>query len=177
MIISILVYVLLAVAVVVSTIAGIWLLIEAFRVHVLWGLALIFFPILGIVFVIMHWDTARKPFLLNLLSLLIFLAAFLPALFRNIPAAASDSPAAPAAESLSPAKIIADVKQAATDRKARAEIAARGFLGKSLADVELEFGPPQGKLTADGVTEYRYTSRGLILISTNGLTVTDEIRQ
>ncbi len=56
------------VGVVIGSIAGIWLLIEAFRVSILWGLASIFIPLVPIIFVILHWDRARKPFLWSLLG-------------------------------------------------------------------------------------------------------------
>ncbi len=56
------------VGVVIGSIAGIWLLIEAFRVSILWGLGSIFIPLVPIIFVILHWDRARKPFLWSLLG-------------------------------------------------------------------------------------------------------------
>lgn len=51
---------------VVVLVGGIWFLIEAFREHVLWGLGCIFFGIVGLIFLILHFDRAAKPFFLQL---------------------------------------------------------------------------------------------------------------
>ena len=52
----------------VAAVFGIMLLVEAFKVHVLWGLGSIFVPFVSLIFVIMHWQVAKKPFLWNLLG-------------------------------------------------------------------------------------------------------------
>ena len=44
----------------------IWFLIEAFSEDFLWGLGCLFIPILQWVFLIGHWDRAKKGFLLQL---------------------------------------------------------------------------------------------------------------
>ena len=44
-------------------IGSIWLLITAFQVSVGWGLVCLFIPFASIVFVIMYWEDAKKPFL------------------------------------------------------------------------------------------------------------------
>jgi len=50
-----------------SLIAGvgtIWILIQAFRESILWGLGCLIVPLVELVFVIMFWSKAKKPFLL-----------------------------------------------------------------------------------------------------------------
>ena len=48
--------------------ANIWLLVVAFQRSVLWGLAVFFIPFAVIVFAIMYWQDAKKPFLIMLVS-------------------------------------------------------------------------------------------------------------
>lgn len=76
------------VGILIGCIAGIWLLIEAFRVSILWGLASLFIPVVPLVFVILHWDRARKPFLWSLLgAVLIIVPSFFQA--RDVARAAA----------------------------------------------------------------------------------------
>ena len=60
---------------------GIILLIRAFQTHILWGLGSLFVPFVSLIFVIMNWDVAKKPFLMGLISIPFYLAglAMLPA--------------------------------------------------------------------------------------------------
>ncbi len=53
-----------------SVIASIWLLIEAFGQGILWGLGIIFLPFVAFIFLIVHWDNAKRPFFLQLMSAL-----------------------------------------------------------------------------------------------------------
>jgi hypothetical protein len=57
---------------VIMIIGGIWLLIEAFRESILWGLGCLFIPILGLIFAITHWDKAGKPFLVQVVGTVLF---------------------------------------------------------------------------------------------------------
>ncbi|QMV73576.1 hypothetical protein HS961_12480 [Comamonas piscis] len=43
-----------------------WLLLEAFTTGIWWGLATLFFAPAGLLYVINHWDRAKKPFLVQL---------------------------------------------------------------------------------------------------------------
>jgi hypothetical protein len=45
------------------TVMGIWLLVKAFQKSVLWGLGYLFVPFVNLVFVILHWEDTKKPFL------------------------------------------------------------------------------------------------------------------
>lgn len=56
-----------------------WLIVEGFKQHVMWGLGIFFIPLVSIVFTIMHWQKARKPFLIYLVSsILIVVVLFEP---------------------------------------------------------------------------------------------------
>ena len=58
---------------VIMLIGGLWILIEAFKESVLWGLGCLFFsPLVSLIFVILHWDKAGKPFLLQIVGLVLF---------------------------------------------------------------------------------------------------------
>ena len=60
----------------ISILSGIGLLIAAFRVSALWFLLCLFISPVALVFVILHWDVARNPFLLQLVGVgLIFAGA------------------------------------------------------------------------------------------------------
>ena len=57
---------LFAVGLIVAIIGGIWFLIVAFQESVLWGLGCLLFSPVSLIFLIMHWDEAGKPFLVQL---------------------------------------------------------------------------------------------------------------
>jgi uncharacterized membrane protein len=46
---------------------GIILLIKAFQQSILWGLGYILVPFVSLIFVIMHWEETKSPFLKGLL--------------------------------------------------------------------------------------------------------------
>ena len=50
----------------VLVIAWIWLLVQAFMEHFLWGLAVLFIPMAYIVFAALNWSKSSRPFLLGL---------------------------------------------------------------------------------------------------------------
>lgn len=64
---------LVAIGGIVMLVGGIWILVKAFQESILWGLASLFIPIVGLVFVITHWQDAGKPFLIYLAGLAIYL--------------------------------------------------------------------------------------------------------
>ena len=57
-------------------IGGIWFLITAFRQSIWWGLGCFFIPIIQIFFLIIHWRSARQPFLLQLGAFVMLLIGF-----------------------------------------------------------------------------------------------------
>lgn len=60
-------FVIVAIALVV--IGHLWWVIAAFRVSVLWGLLVLFVPIMPLMFLLVHWEDAKKPFFCVLLAL------------------------------------------------------------------------------------------------------------
>ena len=54
---------------VIALVYGIMLLVKAFQTSVLWGLGYIFVPFVSLVFVVVHWDVAKGPFLRLLISI------------------------------------------------------------------------------------------------------------
>lgn len=49
----------------IAFVGGIWLLIEGFKESVLWGVGMLLFGFVGLIFAVTHWEQAKKPFLLN----------------------------------------------------------------------------------------------------------------
>jgi len=73
-----LVIALAAVGVIISLVGGVWLVILAFRQSLLWGLATVFIPFAALVFAVMFWDEAKRPFFISIAgSAVATLAAFL----------------------------------------------------------------------------------------------------
>ena len=53
-------------------------LIVAFKKSALWGLGCLFVPFVGLAFLIMNWDDAKKAFLIQIIgAVIMMLAAFL----------------------------------------------------------------------------------------------------
>ena len=68
----------LCIGALIAIIYGLQLLIMAFRESILWGLGSIFVPFVSLLFVVMHWDEAKSPFLKAFIALPFYLvAAFL----------------------------------------------------------------------------------------------------
>jgi hypothetical protein len=59
----------LIIGVIISIVFGLQLLFVAFRTSVIWGLGYLFVPFVSLIFVIVHWDDAKKPFLRGLLAI------------------------------------------------------------------------------------------------------------
>jgi hypothetical protein len=56
-------------------VGAIWLLIEAFKQSILWGLGSLFLPFVSIIFTVVHWQVARRPFFLWLKGFAVILIA------------------------------------------------------------------------------------------------------
>ena len=54
---------------------GIWFLIVTFQESVGWGLGCLFVPFVSLIFLILHWDVAKKPFLVSLLGTVTYIMA------------------------------------------------------------------------------------------------------
>lgn len=62
-------YGLIIIGAVIGLICGIQLLVLAFRTSILWGLGCLFVPFVALIFVVVHWDEAKTPFLRGLLAI------------------------------------------------------------------------------------------------------------
>jgi hypothetical protein len=58
-------YALLIVGMILGVVGGIWLLVVAFKESVWWGLGSLLLPFVSLIFVIMHWQVSKKPFLIS----------------------------------------------------------------------------------------------------------------
>lgn len=55
-------------------VGNLWLIVLAFKESVLWGLGTLFLPLVGLVFAITRWQTAKLPFLIALGGLVLCIA-------------------------------------------------------------------------------------------------------
>lgn len=60
---------------IIFVIGGIGFLIATFRTSLLWGLGCLFISPLQIIYLFVHWDSAKKPFLIQLTGGLVMLAS------------------------------------------------------------------------------------------------------
>ncbi|MFK3651381.1 hypothetical protein ACI2IY_23540 [Lysobacter enzymogenes] len=63
---SVLAIILLIAGALISLGAGLWLLVLAFQEGIWWGLGSLLLSPVMLVFVILHWSVAKRPFLINL---------------------------------------------------------------------------------------------------------------
>lgn len=55
---------------------NVWLLVRGFMESIAWGLGMLLLPFIGLVFLIVHWDKAKHPFLVTLSGLAICFVSF-----------------------------------------------------------------------------------------------------
>lgn len=68
--------VLLLVGYIAAVLGGLWLLVLIFQNSVVWGICSLVIPFVSLIFVFTNWDDAKKPFLMQVVGLvLIFLGA------------------------------------------------------------------------------------------------------
>ena len=58
-----------AVGFVVFLVGGFWFLIATFRVGILWGLSCLLLPFMPLIFLFVHWKSASRPFIIQLLGI------------------------------------------------------------------------------------------------------------
>ncbi len=56
-------------------VGAIWFLVECFRTSILWGLLCLLISPVQIIFLIVHWRVAKKPFGIQLLGVFLLIAA------------------------------------------------------------------------------------------------------
>ncbi len=69
--------ILIGVGGIIALVGSIMFLIVAFKESILWGLGCIFVPFVSLVFLIMHWSVAKKPFLVSLCALPFYIIGIL----------------------------------------------------------------------------------------------------
>ncbi len=183
MFMTIIALILLGAAFILSMVASIWFIVSAFRAHVLWGVAVLLFPIAGFAFLVTHWEDVRLPFLMNLLALGLFVAALfaLPSASGKETSSTEGTTVQHSAtseeDSFFPFNKLKNLMgKESLKATVKATDGQRGYTGRTLKDVKEELGDPQGVIAkTDGDTRYYYPN--LELISTNGLTVTGEIHR
>ena len=63
----------IVIGVIIGLFFGIQILILAFKESPIWGLGFIFVPFVSLIFVIMHWDKTKSPFLRGLIAIPFYL--------------------------------------------------------------------------------------------------------
>ncbi|HEX4494811.1 MAG TPA: hypothetical protein VIE43_04000 [Thermoanaerobaculia bacterium] len=58
------------IGIILGLIGGLWLLVTAFRVSILWGVVCLI-PFGALLFAVTHWEDAKEPFLTSLVGTLI----------------------------------------------------------------------------------------------------------
>ena len=70
--------ILFAVGGIIFLIGGLWFLLVTFQESILWGLGCLFVPLVSLFFLVIHWEDAKKPFLVQLAGCVpMFLGGFL----------------------------------------------------------------------------------------------------
>jgi hypothetical protein len=62
---------LIVVGALIYVVGAIWLLVAIFRESILWGLGSLLVPLAALIFVILHWDAAKRPLVVGLIGLAI----------------------------------------------------------------------------------------------------------
>ncbi|MDF7800623.1 hypothetical protein P4C99_14190 [Pontiellaceae bacterium B1224] len=52
----------------ISTVGSIWYIVACFQESIWWGLGALFVPLVELIFLFVHWERAKKPFLISLLG-------------------------------------------------------------------------------------------------------------
>jgi hypothetical protein len=67
-------------------VGGVWLLVVQFQTSIGWGIGSLVLPIVGLVFVFMHREVSKKPFLWQVAGIVLMALAFLnqPAMMAKL---------------------------------------------------------------------------------------------
>ncbi len=66
--------VLLIIGVIGMLVGGIGMLMAGFRESALWGIGMLVVPFVSLIFVLTHWEDAKKPFIIQVVGWLLFAA-------------------------------------------------------------------------------------------------------
>ena len=65
--------ILVLIGLIVSLVGFIWVVVVAFKTSVLWGIGSLIIPFVALIFAIMHWNIAKKPFFIWLGGLVLMI--------------------------------------------------------------------------------------------------------
>jgi hypothetical protein len=68
--------ILVVIGMLIAVVGGLWFLLVAFQESILWGLGCLFVPFVSLIFLVMHWDKAAKPFLVQLAGVVPLILGF-----------------------------------------------------------------------------------------------------
>ncbi len=74
----------IGVGAIVSIIGSLLFLVTAFNVNLLWGLGCFFVPGVSLIFLILNWNVAKRPFILSLIGAAVMFAGYVP-LLSSVP--------------------------------------------------------------------------------------------
>ena len=60
----------------IAFVGAIWMLVVAFRTSVLWGLGCLIVPFVSLIFLVLYWSDAKKPFLYQVLGAILMGVGF-----------------------------------------------------------------------------------------------------
>jgi hypothetical protein len=56
---------------VLALVGAIWLLVEAFRVNIWWGLGTLLTGVVGLIFAVVHWDRGGRPLITEVAGIVV----------------------------------------------------------------------------------------------------------
>lgn len=174
---GILLLICMAVGFLLSLIGSIMFLVAAFRVSVLWGLAVLFLsPFANIIFLTKYWYEAKQAFLLQLFGMLMVFAAIFSGMGQGMQGVRTKvlehAPASIQAE-LVEKEEEAILRPPESVLRKPDERSREDYTGLTLLEVRNRLGTPPASMEANGVVTYYYP--GMELVSKDGVTVTEQM--
>ncbi len=56
---------------VLALVGAVWLLVEAFRVNIWWGLGTLLTGVVGLIFAVVHWDRGGRPLITEVAGIVV----------------------------------------------------------------------------------------------------------
>ena len=183
----------------ISAVGNIMLIVAAFKEGIAWGLCVALFPLVGLIFIVMHWGSAKKAFQIQMLGTSFILLAVGVAVATGVRDASAwvdsreeamvenyseDGAETSASASGDGWRQLMAHSEPKTDSSPASSVlappAARSsadgeYAGMTLEQVRGLRGDPKGVLEADGRTIWLYDR--LEIISSDGVNVTGESRK
>lgn len=146
-----------------ATVASILFIVAGFTVSVGWGLAVLFLPGSGLIFLFAHWEDAKKAFKIHLLGiLLIFTGAVL--CYRGMQMGEANAFLATWIRQIVPEGTELPIQMPEPEiNRSTPPVAAETtpedadyLVGQTLEEVKERFGFPKARLSTGGMTIYQY---------------------